>query len=121
MLLKLIDLTPGYFSCYLGSRLTNIKIRDFRHVSHEVVKRALKGDSILDFADAFNQPALAKIQSHKGKVQIDMYEGTAGTHDPLLWLAIVSDGQELPLVQTNWEIFHAAGQSHTGFVALVKD
>jgi hypothetical protein len=118
--LEVSQITPGFLSCYLGSKLTNIRIRDFRRVSCDAAERVLQGKEPSDFADAFNQSALARIQSRCGKVQIDIYDGKANQHDPLLWLATINDDQELPLVQANWEIFRSAGESRTSFAALVN-
>jgi hypothetical protein len=99
--------SEGLYSYHLGSPRSKIRIRDFRRLSRDAACHALNGENIYEFADVFNQPALAKIREKNGKIRIDMHECTVDTPNPILWLGVVKDGNTIPLHIVRWEKFKA--------------
>lgn len=116
--LEVINQTPGFLECYLGSKRTRIRLRDFRPTVRDAAKRALDGQQTEQFARIFEQPARAKIRLAKGKVQIDLYDVCPKQEAPTLWLGVVRDGEMLPFAHANWEFFRPAGKARTGFAIL---
>lgn len=113
--------SSNYFSYYLGSPRTHIKVRDFRKNTFSAARKAIQGEGVFEFAQDFNQAALAKIRLKKGQVKIDMHEGSADETDPILWLGVVNNGEEMPLTYFDWEIFRPVSATRTGFAMLLPE
>ncbi len=113
--------SPGFLECYLGSKRTRIRLRDFRLKVRQSAERALDGQDAEQFAGIFSQPAKAKIRLTQGKVQIDLHDGVPEQAAPMLWLGVVKDGESIPLTSVHWEVFRAVGKSRTGFAMLMPD
>ncbi len=116
----------GFLQCYLGSKYSCIRIRDFRYQPRFLAERTIFTKETLQFKDAFCQPAKAVIQLKKGNVQIDLHEPDLCTdlstnHKPILWLGVIDDGDSIPLRYVDWEIFRSIDDVRTGFAMLLPE
>lgn len=117
--LEIAQKESDYFQYNIGSEISGISIRDYRVNAYQAAQKAICGDTDSNFEQTFNQAALARITVIDDKVNIDIHEGSEQECAPTLWLGVVDDGEELPLTYIDWEVFRIAGESRTGFVALL--
>jgi hypothetical protein len=116
--LELTSVTEDEMIYYLGSKHTNLIIKDFRREPNFAARQILDGNDEVSFADTFNQPAKIKIQDFQGKVEITMLECKTNQELPTLWMGVIRDGT-MPVHRIDWEVLRPVDQFSTAFAALV--
>ena len=109
---------------YLGSKKSNLVIRDFRKYPIFVANHILSGQNGIEFADAFNTSAYAEVlisnENRKSEtVLVDLYPGETGKDCPTLWMGVI-ENRLIPAYKIEWEFLRALNQDQIAFVILAE-
>src|SRR5919108_6066763 len=111
-----IDQNISYF---IGSRQSDLTLRDYRHKQIHAAQHVLSGKNGFEFADVFNEPAWVKVYTDPGqsKLEIEMHEATERENDEISWLGVI-DNHEMSVQPIEWEFLRPIGKNRIAFAAL---
>jgi hypothetical protein len=123
-LLPVDSIREDRMTYFIGSKKSNLLIRDFRQDPILAAQRAASGIEGAEFADAFNQPAYAEVSiSDKGveteKVEIKLRPTHENEDFPVLWLGVINDLM-MPMLDIEWEILRPISVEKVAFTAMVR-
>lgn len=114
------EIREDQMTYFIGSKNSNILIRDFRQNPIFAAHKALSGLDGVEFASIFNSPAWIEIKDNKNYIQIDMHESSRDETESMLWIGII-DNDNIPVHYMSWEKFVNINNSTLAFAALVDD
>jgi hypothetical protein len=107
-------------SYYIGEKCTNLVITDNRNQSVNAANEAITTGEVDSFPHIFNQPARVVINEEGKTTKIELFEGTAGEDDPILWMGVLND-KYIPIHYLIWQKFIDIQDQGIAFAALISD
>ena len=111
-----------HIACFIGSRKSQLIIRDFRQEPVLAAQYTPAGIEGSEFAQAFNQPAYAEVslaEKEPQKVEISLHSAEGQDDCPVLWLGVKND-LLMPMLDIEWEIMRPINADKVAFTAMVR-
>ena len=109
----------GHMVYYVGRPDSLIRVEDYRSEPNRAAKQAITSFNDEGFADVFNQPAWVEIYELEECTKIVMFDGTADSTQPILWLG-VWESDEMNDYTILWETMRSIGEKQVAFAILVE-
>jgi hypothetical protein len=114
-----IDLTTEQVTYWIGSEQTKLLLKDHRCLPINAAARIIEGENGFEFADIFNQPAIARVRLEDETVNIELHENTSDGEYPTLWLGVLDDNM-MPNYKIEWEYLRPLDDHSTAISVLLK-
>lgn len=114
-----IDVKDDLATYWIGSERTKLFIKDHRHLAANAAVRIISGENGFEFADIFNQPAIARVMLENETVNIELQESANVGEFPILWLGVLDDNL-MPNCHTEWEYLRPLDSQSTAITVLIK-
>jgi hypothetical protein len=123
-LIPIGEICKDQMTYFIGSKRSQLLIRDFRENAILAAQRALSGLDDTQFADIFNQPAYVEIimadkVNDEEKIEVDLYPTAKIGDFPVLWMGVIDD-LLMPILDTEWEFLRPISLKKVAFAAMVK-
>lgn len=104
----------------IGSQSSPFFIQDNRKAPNETAKKIIQGETIDDFSEVFNLPAVVHLKANKKNVEIvmDDCDDQSLGESFTLWMG-VTEGDTMPANQVYWYRLSKMNDDRTAFTVLV--
>lgn len=115
-----VDASNDQISYWIGSQNSKLFLKDHRYLPIRAANRVLAGEDGSEFADIFNQPAIAKVNLEDDAVNIELHEIANAGNYPILWLGVLEKNL-MPNYSVEWEYLRPLNSHSTAISILIKE
>lgn len=114
------NISKEQITYWIGSEQTKLQLKDYRHLPIAAANRVLGGEDEFEFADIFNQAAIAKVEVEDEILNIELHDGPRDGNYPILWLGVLDDNL-MPNYKTEWEYLRPLDEHSTAISVLLSE